>query len=473
MCSKMVPLTWLIVIFSATLLCNNLAELTSPSSGTHKITRLPGQPHVNFQQFAGYITIDEIQKRYLFYYFVEAEINPSSKPLVLWLNGGPGCSSLGAGAFSEHGPFRPSENGNVLVKNDYSWNKEANMLYLESPAGVGFSYSVNTSFYDGVNDEITARENLVFLQNWLAKFPEYKNRDLFVTGESYGGHYVPQLANLILKSSLKTNLKGVAVGNPLLEFNTDFNSRTDYLWSHGLISDATYELSQKICNVSQIQRQSLKGLLSSPCALVNSHMSNEIGKFIDFYDVTLDVCYHSVVKQAHVLNNLNQMDVQKIDVCIDDEATIYLNRKDVQKAMNAHLVGVTQWAVCNDVLNYRKDDVEIPTLPLLGTFVKSGVRVLVYSGDQDSAIPLTGSRRMVDGLAKELGLKTCMSYRTWLSDKQVGGWTQVYGDILAFATIRGAAHEAPYSQPARSLVLFRSFLNGYTSRCDVNCSMIS
>lgn len=97
------------------------------------------------------------------------------------------------------------------------------------------------------------------------------------------------------------------VGNPLLEFNTDFNSRTDYLWSHGLISDATYELSQKICNVSQIQRQSLKGLLSSPCALVNSHMSNEIGKFIDFYDVTLDVCYHSVVKQAHVLNNLNQM----------------------------------------------------------------------------------------------------------------------------------------------------------------------
>ncbi|KMT15209.1 hypothetical protein BVRB_3g063200 [Beta vulgaris subsp. vulgaris] len=452
----MLPFTWLIILFSATLLCNNLAE-EFPSSEAHKITSLPGQPHVNFQQFAGYITVDETQKRYLFYYFVEAETNPSSKPLVLWLNGGPGCSSIGAGAFSEHGPFHPS--GNVLVKNDYSWNKEANMLYLESPAGVGFSYSVNTSFYDGVNDEITAKDNLVFLQNWLEIFPEYKNRDFFITGESYGGHYVPQLANLILKSSLKSNLKGIALGNPLLEFNTDFNSRPEYLWSHGLISDATYELSQKVCNFSQIRRQAQKGFLSPSCALVNSHMSSEIGKFIDSYDVTLDVCYHSIAKQAHVLD-LNQMDEQQIDVCLDDETTQYINRKDVQKVMNAQLVGVTQWSMCSGVVNYHMDDLEVPTLPLLGTFAKSGVRVLVYSGDQDSVLPLTGSRMLVDSLAKELGLKTTVSYRTWLSDKQVGGWTQVYGDILAYATIRGAAHEAPFSQPARSLVLFRSFLNG-------------
>ncbi|XP_058208066.1 P-(S)-hydroxymandelonitrile lyase-like [Rhododendron vialii] len=58
---------------------------------------------VNFQQFGGYITVDEKQDRALFYYFVEAETDPASKPLVLWLNGGPGCSSLGAGAFCEHG----------------------------------------------------------------------------------------------------------------------------------------------------------------------------------------------------------------------------------------------------------------------------------------------------------------------------------------------------------------------------------
>ncbi|XP_021744589.1 serine carboxypeptidase-like 45 [Chenopodium quinoa] len=445
-----------LITFVTLLLCNFALQVTPLSSQDDKITSLPGQPPVNFQQFSGYITVNEVEKRNLFYYLVQAETNPSSKPLVLWLNGGPGCSSIGAGAFGEHGPFKPSGNG--LIKNEFSWNKEANMLYLESPAGVGFSYSLNKSFYNGVNDEMTARDNLVFLQKFLVKYPEYKNRDLFLTGESYGGHYVPQLANLVLKSSFKSNLRGIAIGNPLLEFNNDFNSIGEYLWSHGLISDATYDLSEKICNYSQIRRQDPKGNYSASCKLVNSQINSEIGKFINSYDVTLDVCLHSVSQQAHVLNQM--MDEEKIDVCLDDEITLYLNRKDVQKAMHANLIGVTQWATCSNVLNYDMDDLEIPTLPLLGTFIKSGVRVLVYCGDQDSIIPFIGTRRLINGLAKELGLNTTVPYRTWLTNRQVGGWTQVYGDILAYATIRGASHEAPYSQPARSLVLFRSFLDG-------------
>ncbi|KAF4402582.1 hypothetical protein G4B88_012367 [Cannabis sativa] len=89
-----------------------------------KITSFPGQPPVNFQQYSGYIAVSKNPKRQLFYYFVEAEANPDSKPLVLWLNGGPGCSSIGAGAFCEHGPFKPI--GNTLLKNDYSWNKGSN-----------------------------------------------------------------------------------------------------------------------------------------------------------------------------------------------------------------------------------------------------------------------------------------------------------------------------------------------------------
>ncbi|RZB68288.1 Serine carboxypeptidase-like 45, partial [Glycine soja] len=75
----------------------------------------------------------------LFYYFAESEIDPASKPLVLWLNGGPGCSSIGVSALSENEPFR--RNGEVLIKNEYNWNKETNMLYLDTPVGVGFSYA--------------------------------------------------------------------------------------------------------------------------------------------------------------------------------------------------------------------------------------------------------------------------------------------------------------------------------------------
>nr|KAJ0207212.1 hypothetical protein LSAT_V11C500285600 [Lactuca sativa] len=93
-----------------------------------EVVKLPGQPPVTFKQFAGYISLDEAKPRSLFYYFVEAESNSSSKPLVLWLNGGPGCSSVGEGAFVEHGPFKPS--GSVLVKNEYSWNKGIQNLHL-------------------------------------------------------------------------------------------------------------------------------------------------------------------------------------------------------------------------------------------------------------------------------------------------------------------------------------------------------
>lgn len=86
-----------------------------------RVARLPGQPKVGFQQYSGYVTVDEKKQRALFYYFAEAELDPASKPLVLWLNGGPGCSSLGVGAFSENGPFRPK--GEALLKNQYSWNR--------------------------------------------------------------------------------------------------------------------------------------------------------------------------------------------------------------------------------------------------------------------------------------------------------------------------------------------------------------
>jgi len=86
------------------------------------VHRLPGQPQVSFKQYGGYITVGNKNDRALFYYFVEAEQNPSSKPLVLWLNG------VGVGAFSENGPFQPK--GNVLVRNDYSWNRGSHFHFF-------------------------------------------------------------------------------------------------------------------------------------------------------------------------------------------------------------------------------------------------------------------------------------------------------------------------------------------------------
>ncbi|CAN4098317.1 unnamed protein product [Withania somnifera] len=395
-----------------------------------KIIQLPGQPLVGFQHFSGYVTVDDKKQRALFYYFVEAEIDPASKPLVLWLNGGPGCSSVGVGAFSENGPFRPR--GQVLVRNEHSWNKEANMLYLESPVGV-------------------ARDNVVFLQRWFNKFPQYKNNNLFLTGESYAGHYIPQLAKLMIELNNKKklfNLKGVALGNPVLEFATDFNSRAEYFWSHGLISDSTYKMFTSVCNYSRYPM----------CSRVMSLVSRETSRFVNKYDVTLDVCMSSLLSQSRTISP--QENAEKTDVCIDDETVNYLNRQDVRRALHARLVGVRTWGICSTILDYQLLDIEIPTISIVGLLVKERIPVLIYSGDQDSVIPLTGSRSAVHQLAKRMGLNTTVPYRVWFAGQQVGCWTQVYDNILSFATIRGAAHEAPLSQLERSLVLFKSFLQG-------------
>lgn len=103
----------------------------------------------------------------------------------------------------------------ISSKNVAFANVVANVLFLESPAGVGFSYS-NTSSDYVIGDQQTAEDSYTFLVNWLERFPEYKTRDFLITGESYAGHYVPQLAQLILRNNKMTNqtvinLKGIAV----------------------------------------------------------------------------------------------------------------------------------------------------------------------------------------------------------------------------------------------------------------------
>ena len=151
------------------------------------ITSLPGQPipKLSFDLYSGYLTINETTGKRFFYYFVEASaMNASDAPLVRWFNGGPGCSSLGGG-FEELGPLIPNANG-TLDLNPYAWNHRANVLFIESPTGVGWSYSKSDSDYTS-GDASTAADNYVATQKFLEKFPQYKGRDFYLAGESYAG----------------------------------------------------------------------------------------------------------------------------------------------------------------------------------------------------------------------------------------------------------------------------------------------
>lgn len=187
------------------------------------VESLPGWGTVDhFKLFSGYVTVDEEAGRSLFYALAEsASDTPDTDPLVLWLNGGPGCSSIGGGFLSELGPFYPKPGGKLLKANKYAWNKVANVLFLESPAFVGFSYS-NTSADAIVGDARTADDSLEFLLRFFKRFPQYAHRPLHLSGESYAGHYIPNLAQRILRYNKKAdkdaqiNFQGFLVGKLII-----------------------------------------------------------------------------------------------------------------------------------------------------------------------------------------------------------------------------------------------------------------
>jgi len=110
----------------------------------------------------------------------------------VWYNGGPGCSSL-LGFIQEHGPCVFDQDATTISDNKWSWNKNANMIYIEAPAGVGFSQTNNPNDMRH-NDMTTSQDNLKALTSFFQKFPEFVTNELYITGESYGGVYVPYVA---------------------------------------------------------------------------------------------------------------------------------------------------------------------------------------------------------------------------------------------------------------------------------------
>ena len=159
----------------------------------------------------------------MWYMFVEAEVaDPTTAPVLLWSNGGPGASSA-FGLFTELGPFFLSglsmqTNPPTLFRNPYSWSKQANVLILNGPAPVGYSFCNDNPAGDGYacgswNDTRTFLFNFNFINNWFAAFPEFKSNPFVIMGESYAGVYVGQLASGLLDAASPINLKGIALGD--------------------------------------------------------------------------------------------------------------------------------------------------------------------------------------------------------------------------------------------------------------------
>jgi carboxypeptidase C (cathepsin A) len=137
--------------------------------------------------YSGYLDLDN-NSTHMHYFFFPSQSAPNKDPVLVWFNGGPGCSSL-LGALYEHGPFILNDAFGSLIYNQYSWNQKANVLYIESPSQVGFSYM------DGQpptwTDDLVAKLNAKTIREFFEVWTEYQGRDTYISGESYAGIYVP------------------------------------------------------------------------------------------------------------------------------------------------------------------------------------------------------------------------------------------------------------------------------------------
>ena len=366
--------------------------------------------------YSGYLDVSQTKKfHYMFNYAYEDSEN---KPLVLWLNGGPGCSSLDGWA-NEHGPMTFDEEGKFKM-NEYTWIKAANMLYLESPGDVGFSYIDSKLDYELYTDDNTVGDdNLNALLDFFKKFPSMKNKDFYISGESYGGIYVPILAykviqyNKGLEESKKIKLKGILVGNGVTDWNYDTTPATlDFAFTHHLTSyetrleynrycllNETYNIT--ICNQikdkiynKDLERINIYDYLRKCQTPTNSE--GEIDKNSKFYKYA-----PWAFKRRKTTNKKLSKDELKASYCFDDSIIEnYFNREDVQSAL--HVTAKRTWYVCSDTVAYRYitlDEGSIWTYPHL---IKEGIRILVYSGDTDVIVPYNGNQQWIQNLNLEI-----------------------------------------------------------------------
>ncbi|XP_071969783.1 lysosomal protective protein-like [Engystomops pustulosus] len=444
-----------------------------------KISNLPGldnQP--SCQQFSGFLDVPG--GKHLHYWFVECQDNPKSCPLVLWLNGGPGCSSL-AGLLTEHGPFMIQPDGKTLKDNKHSWNKIANVLYLESPAGVGYSYSDDKEYEIG--DAQVAKDNYMALKDFFRLFPEFAENDFYITGESYGGFYVPALAVEVMKDS-SINLKGLAIGNGITDYAMDRRSLLYFGYYHGLMDKDTWDrLESTCCDKDRCNLLQPRGFLCKAAIRLTHFMTFKMNPKLNIYNL-----YHPCVEgepgeirdygdhvkvyhpgtmsiESHSQLSARMRDISRLNKtismgvpCVNDtDITTYLTNPKVRSAL--HIPdNLPRWEICNEeVFRYFDREMEDSREQYLQIINEKKYRILVYSGDTDMACNFLGIEWFIDSL----GLEVEESYHPWMykdgEQSQIAGFAIRYAN-LTLLTVKGAGHMVPIDKPLEAFQMFQRFI---------------
>jgi len=401
------------------------------------------------EQIHGYFKIDGSVNKNYFFWFFESRDSPSTSPVIVWLTGGPGCSSMLA-LFAENGPCTVNDDGTSTKVNPYSWTSHANVLWIDQPAGTGFSYG-DADDYDH-NEQEVSDDLYHFLKDFFTTYSQYANLDLFIFGESYGGHYVPAVSFQIFtenqKDSSPLRLKGLGIGNgltdPMIQFQYYAQMAMNNTYGIKILNDDDYNYMMHTNYKCIDLIKECQGTTSTCddaqyyCTAVTMGFFRKSG--LNIYDIR---------SECGVSNNL----------CYDfSPINKFLNLNSTRQALGIRNES-KEWKECNFLINddFMFDwmkNFQNKLVPLL----ESGIKVLVYAGDADYICNWMGNKAWA--LALKWNGKSRFNSakdKPWVVDGQEAGIVRSSG-ALTFVQVFDAGHMVPMDQPKVALSLLTTYL---------------
>jgi len=436
-------------------------------------------------------------------------------PLVLWLNGGPGSSSI-LGMLMEMGPLLINSTGG-LMRNPYAWTKQANVLVLESPGGVGFSYcaAMQANGSCSNTDDSTARAARAALQDFFAtKFPELRELPFFITGESYAGVYIPTLAAEILAHAPEIKLTGIAAGDPCTDVDEQKDSMNMLWYAHknGLVPDGDFEFLWHNCSYGStalnpkfhtwgLWKREEGGWAAPPSAArapppppIEEQCKISYRRFLATTSNGISQEWpHSYINELSFYSDAAALD-WSLPGTFNGNTAAYMNRADVQKALHVQSAPARAWPGpapgWSYTSSYRACNAQhvAPGTPSMIDFYRHIAPLMrttiVFNGDTDPCVSYEGTRRAIE----KVGFPVAEGgeYRPWFYHKaaadlqtvkekdslvfpdldlrdagaQYGGHVVSYGHNLSFVTVHGAGHMVPQYRPQAAARLLGALLSG-------------
>lgn len=342
---------------------------------------------------AGHIPVTEANSALYFWNFKSinqslgtsiTNIRTNKRPLIIWLNGGPGCSSMD-GALMEVGPLRVHEFDSIVWNE--GWFNVADLLFIDQPIGTGFSYKIGD---DDLDSNLVESSNhlFTFINNYFNIFKsDYDHYDsIIIAGESYAGQYIPHLARLLKDSDRFSNkLKAILLGNAWLDPNLQSLSYIPFAINNGLIDpndETTNRHFNRLLNYEE-KCQNLRNNHDKEIKFEEDDCEAILLKLLNYFRPKQNQC-------------INVYDIKKSDsypACgnnwpeILPQATSFLNNEQVQKAINVLSSDQIEntWQECSrDVGNhYSPPSTAINGAKLLQGLLNDGIKVNLFSGIND------------------------------------------------------------------------------------------